>query len=146
MIREATTDDIPALIDMGMRFHAGSAYSRLLEPSKPVVAETLRGLIGADTGVAFVDDQDGQIIGAILGIIVPHFITGEPICGELSWWVDENYRGLTGPRLLKTLEEWAKANNAKKMSVIEPLGSPRVGQLYERLGYQMVEKSYMKAL
>ena len=144
-IREATLEDIPDLIDMGMRFHAGSAYSALLQPSKAVVASSLRMLIESDSGAVFVQEREGELTGAILGIIVPHFVTGETVLGELSWWVDEGHRG-AGLRLLAKLEGWARENGATKSTVIEPMGNPRIGQVYERMGYQMVEKSWMKAL
>lgn len=145
MIREATADDIPALIDMGMRFHAGSAYSDLLNPSKAVIADSLANLIASDTCTVFVDCRDDVLVGAILGAIIPHFVTGELTCAELSWWVDQEHRG-GGPKLLDRLEEWAIENGASRMAVTEPPGNPRVGELYVRLGYRLVEKTYMKAL
>jgi GNAT superfamily N-acetyltransferase len=139
-------NDIPALLDMGMRFHEGSGYSRLIQPSKQKVAETLRFLIESDSGMVFVDDREGIIVGAILGMLVTHFVSGEITAAELSWWVDEDYRGFSGPRLLQRLEDEAKAKGAKSISAVEPPGNPVVGALYQRRGYELTEKSYMKAL
>lgn len=145
MIRPAMVSDIPALIEMGMRFHASTAYAKLLSPDKAVVEETLFGLINIESGAVFVDDRDGVLVGAILGMIVPHFITGENVCGELSWWVDPECRG-AGRQLLKALEEWALIKGASAINVTEPPGNPRVGRFYEHAGYQRVEVTYTKAL
>ena len=146
MIRAAVVNDIPALLDMGMRFHEGSAYSKLIQPSKAKVAETLKFLIENDSGLVFVDDRDGKIVGAILGMVITHFVSGQITAAELSWWVDEEYRGLSGPRLLRAREDGAKAKGATTISAVEPPGNPGVGRLYERRGYELTEKSYMKAL
>lgn len=145
MIRDATVNDIPALLDMGMRFHAGSAYAKLIEPSRLAVQATLKSLIELPIGCVIVDERDGALVGAILGVLVPHFITGQQIATELSWWVDPEHRG-AGLRLMERLEEWARDRGAKFITMVEPPENPRVGQLYERHGYMLLEKSYMKAL
>lgn len=145
MIREATHDDIPALLDMGMRFHAGSVYAGLLVPDREVTAGTLRMLIQSETGVVFVMDYMGTLTGAVLGALCPHWVTGETIAVELSWWVDEAHRG-SGLTLLSRFEDWARERGASKVTVVEPAGNPGVAMVYQRRGYQLVEKSWMKAI
>lgn len=144
MIRQATDADIPALAAMGARFHAASDYANLLTPTPEAVERTLRGLLAG--GVIFVGEQDGVLAGAILGMVMPHFLSGELVCGELAWWVDPAHRGSLGVRLLRRLEEWARAQGAVRMAVAAPAGAPRVDALYLRTGYCMVEKAFMKVL
>jgi GNAT superfamily N-acetyltransferase len=145
-IRAATLDDIPALLDMGARFHEGSAYRGLIDFSKVQVSKTLNFLIENDGGCVFVNEADGVLTGAIAGLMAPHFVSGDRFATELAWWVDTEARGTVGPRLLKRLEEWAKDNGARTLSMIEPPGNPGVGRIYERFGYRLAERNYMKAL
>ncbi len=147
MIRAAVLDDVPALLDMAVQFHASSGYSRFISLDKQVVQYLLRSLIEMPTGAVFVAESfGGELSGAILGMIVPHFIAGQQVATELGWWVDPGSRGLTGPRLLERFEKWAKDSGAMLITMIEPPDSPKVGALYERRGYACIEKSYMKAL
>jgi GNAT superfamily N-acetyltransferase len=146
MIRAATIQDVPELMDMGLRFVAQTAYADYLKPDKLTIFNTLTHLIESPNGIVLVNDDAGPLTGAILGALFPHFVTGEIVCGELAWWVEPEARGQTGTRLLHALEDAAKAKGAVRINVAQPPGNPGVGILCERRGYRPAELTYTKAL
>jgi GNAT superfamily N-acetyltransferase len=83
--------------------------------------------------------------GMLVGMKRP-FIYG--VCDtaiELSWWVDEEYRNTgLGKELLKAFEDWAKENNCKFMTMVSL--DDHAGHLYEKLGYTLAERTYMKVI
>jgi GNAT superfamily N-acetyltransferase len=60
------------------------------------------------------------------------------------FFVDPSVRGLTGPRLIRLAEVWARERGARRLELIAP--TERVGQLYERMSYEPIERSYSRVL
>lgn len=143
MIREATADDIPRLVDMGRRFLTETVYAGRVLVNPAAMARTLRLLLESDAGALFVSEQDGTVTGMIGLLVFEHPITGERAAQELFWWVEPEHRGY-GIRLLKRGEQWAAAVGAQHLHMIAPTAA--VGQLYERLGYGYLEAAYQKAM
>jgi GNAT superfamily N-acetyltransferase len=85
------------------------------------------------------------------GIIVPYIYDNYSQAIELCWWVDEDVRhtGL-GKELLQAFEDWAKEEGCKYITMIS-LAAPnqehdQVGKVYEKLGYSLMERTYMKEI
>lgn len=143
MIREATLDDVPAIVDMGLQFLRTSDYKEALGENPTQIAATVNWLIADKNGVVLVADYDCGLIGMIGLLIFTHHFSGESIAGELAWWVNPEHRGF-GVRLLKAAERWAAERGAERMQMIAPSGE--VGRIYERLGYTLVETAYQRNL
>ncbi len=142
MIREATNEDVPAIVEMGLKFLSQSDYRYLLAENRQQIAETSRFLIANERGVIFVDDNHG-LIGMIGMLLYPHHFSGELIAGELVWWVDPMHRG-RGVRLVRQAEQWAFGHGARRIQMIAP--SREVGRVLERLGYPPIETAHQKTL
>lgn len=128
---------------MGARFHALTAYrSSLVFNADHLRAFGARLIQGPDTAIIVAEDQSG-VIGMIGLVVYDHHLSGERVGGEIFWWVEPEKRGI-GVRLLKDAERWVKARGGAFLQMIAP--SPDVEQLYERLGYMPIERSYQKAL
>jgi GNAT superfamily N-acetyltransferase len=140
-IRLAREDDIPCMVDMGMRFNEQSTYRAHLKVSRDRVALLGKQLI--DAGGLLVSERNGQVVGMIGFVVFPHFMSGETVAGEVFWWVEPGHRG-DGLRLLKEAERRARQAGAKSMQMIAP--TEQVAKVYERMGFRYVESSYQRAL
>ena len=141
MIRLATKEDIPRLVEMGQRFRAHSTYSQYLADNPEQMAKLGQQLIDVDG--LLISERDGKIIGMMGFILHNHFLSGEKVAGEVFWWMEPEYRG-DGLRLLHEAERRSKAAGAKYMHMIAP--TEQVETIYKRLGYQYVEATYQKSL
>jgi len=92
--------------------------------------------------VAVAEDNEG-IYGIIIGILGEHPFLNEVYATELAWYLEEGRRGGTAAiKLLKTFVDWSKYKGATQivMGDIVPLLDNK--DLYERLGFTLVERSY----
>lgn len=142
--REATTGDVPQLLEMGVSFLASTAYGQHVPTNRAQLATTARWLIEAPEGVVLVAERDGRLVGMIGAAIFTHPISGEQMASELFWWVEPDSRGAIGVRLLKRLEAWARRRGAVKVQMIAPTWE--VEQVYSALGYARVEVAYQRSL
>lgn len=140
-IRLAIEADIPAMVDMGVKFNEQSSYSKHLKISREKVAAMGKQLI--DMGGLLVSERGGQIVGMIGFIVHNHFMSGETVAGEVFWWVEPAFRG-EGLRLLKESENRARALGAKKMQMIAP--TDQVAKVYRHFDYEFVEATYQREL
>lgn len=143
MIREATLDDVPRLVALGVLFMRESIYGRHLRTDITAMRELATMLIDVPHGVVFVSEQNGQVVGMIGVIATRHPFSGEPVLSELFWYVLPKARG-SGVKLLLTAEEWARANGITKSLMVSP--NEAVSALYERLGYEPLERQFIKTL
>jgi GNAT superfamily N-acetyltransferase len=143
MIREATLADLPRLVEMGVRFIAQTAYAELVQADPERMQSIAEGVLEASNGTVFVSEHDGTITGMIGVLVYPHPFSNEPTGFDLFWWVEPEARG-HGVRLMRAAEAWAKARGATKMQMVAP--SPRVEELYARLGYRPIEVAYQRSL
>lgn len=142
-IREATVDDVPALVAMGQRFIRGSVYATRLRENVAQMAVAAERLIASEDGMVLVLDAVSDLVGMIGLVFFEHHLSGEATAGEVFFWVDPEYRG-RGLRLMRHAEQWARDKGATTIQMIAP--TPDVGRLYERLGYAELEVSYGKEL
>jgi len=144
VIREATEDDIPRLVEMGERFWTETVYHDRIPVNPTQMAATTAWLLAPDSnGTVFVSDHGGRLVGMIGVLYFTNPITGEPTVIELFWWVEPEHRG-HGLRLLKRAEAWGRETGAHKLQMIAP--TPEIAQLYERLGFDYLETAYQKAI
>lgn len=145
MIRYATEDDIPRLVEMGQRFAAETVYRDRITVNPKAMARTAELLISGERGTVFVAEHDDVVVGMIGLLLFENPLSGEPTVSELFWWVDPEARGhADGLGLLKRAEQWAGDVGAEKVHMIAP--TPALGHIYERLGYQVLETSYQRTL
>lgn len=170
MIREATADDVEAIVTMGLRFLLSPAYRHICTPEPVALVNVVNILL--ERGVIFVADLaavvpgvcvdiDGQrwhpaggcaackpnLVGMICILVAGHPFTGQLYGDEVAWWVEPEYRtGRIGYNLLRTAEDWSRQNGLSVLKMVAPAGSPEVGTFYERVGFTLVESAYQKQL
>lgn len=98
---------------------------------------------------ACVNDKDKIAIikegGILLGMVGPSLVGPFKQCLEIAWWVDPEKRG-GSLGMLKIYENWAKDNGAKLIEVKSMNKFPETEKIYDRLGYEPLEKSWIKVV
>lgn len=141
-IKIATVDDLHEVLDMSKEFMSSTGYSKYSDE------QTITNLI--ETIVT--GPQDTMIILLIPGVgflagqsspfaFGPHFLAS-----EIAWWVNEDQRKSgAGNELIEAFEYWAK--NVARCSIISLTSlDDKVGKIYEKKGYKLYERAYMKEL
>lgn len=143
--RMAVRDDLDSLVAMFRQFVASTQYRRYVGDSAEAVTGFLGSLIVNPCAAIFVAEDAGVVVGmlGVLAYVQP--MSGESVAGELFWWLNPEKRG-AGGWLLRRAEKWAKAQGAKKMTMVQPADNPRVGEMYQGFGYQQVEVMHQKEL
>ena len=134
MIRAATLDDIPAMLEMAVRFALKSEVEVGFCPDS--VDTLLHGLI--ENGVCLVGDN--CMAGAV---VFDHpFNRAHKAAQELFWWSE----GREGLRLLDALETAVREAGCHSLTMItlEAVNPQATGRLYARKGFRVLEHSYMK--
>ena len=135
MIRAATPDDIPALLEMGRKFAEEAGVAAQLGWSDDH-ATALLGLLQADH-ILLIGDR--AFIG---GTIFPHPFSGELVFQELFW----RSEGRDGLKLLAEAERLAKERGATRFLMIAIDTMPGAERIYQRRGYRPAERSFIKEL
>lgn len=146
IIREADDADLNAIVAMGGRFLSSTSYKGHIEDRPDVRARLADDLIRSPHSVILVAEQVGEmeLMGFLALHLYRHPLSGQAFCTEIAWWVEPQARGRVGLQLLRRGEEWARIRGAEVIQMIAP--TPDVERLYERKGYQSIERSYQKAL
>jgi hypothetical protein len=135
VIRAATADDLPRILDLGGDFLAYSPYSDL-GYDRPAFANFATRLMEGPGVILLSDD------GFLGGLLNPLYFNPSILMGvELFWWA-----GKSGRQLREAFEAWAKAAGALGVQ-FTGLANEReatIRKVYERAGYAACEVGFMK--
>lgn len=138
MIREATLDDIPRLLELGQVMHQESPVYNAFPLNEDRVVGFLSYLINSDDGCVFVAIQDGEVIGGMAGIVSEHLWSDIRLAYDIGWFFLPEHRGhLTSIRILQAFLEWAKSK-AEQIMIMNTSGvnTERILPLYEKQGFK----------
>jgi hypothetical protein len=138
MIRAATAQDIPRLLEMGRKFADEAGVTARIGWDDDSVSDMLAGLIESPDGIVLVSDN-----GMIGGYVAAHpFNRAVRMFVELFWRAEDGQ----GLALLNAAEADAEARGATKSVMVAMDGMERTTRLYGRLGYALCEAQFMKEL
>ncbi len=134
MIRTATVEDLPRIIELGKMLHSESAEYRDIPYDPDKVAETMIDAI-ENRGVVFVYERDGAIRGGVAGVITEYWFSREKIAGDYSVFVEPAYRnGMIAVRLVLAFKAWASLSGARQVKMGVTTGIAGAERLYQSLG------------
>ncbi|MDQ7965510.1 GNAT family N-acetyltransferase [Pseudomonas plecoglossicida] len=137
MIRPATHDDIPRLVELGAIMHSTTSYSHLdYLPEK--VGRFLGQLIDG-LGVMFVAEVDGVLVGGLAGAVTEQWFNDDLVAYEYCVFVEPSKRqGLLAMKMVLAFQEWSKIKGAKEihMGVTTDVNVDGTTRLYSRLGFK----------
>ncbi|TPG08323.1 GNAT family N-acetyltransferase [Rhodanobacter glycinis] len=147
MIRNATHDDIPRIVEMAQKFYEQTQHAK----HAPMKKECAAGLaiITMQQGTMLVAEKDGEVV-AMLCAFVDHFTFNDEflMVNELAFWVDESARGSSvAVRLLKEARRVCKAKGVLFFNMAALATSPDVtGRIYKAMGLEPIASIYMQVL
>lgn len=143
MIREAAYEDVPDLVDLGIRFIESGKYRDKIKPNPEALAQMMFGLIDNPYGLLTVLEAKGRTIGMFGAMATLSPYSGEPVAMELFWYVAPESRG-GGVRLLRHAENWARELEIKRFIAVAH--TKKVVQFLKRAGYEALEQQLIRNL
>ena len=137
MIRVATHEDVPRLVELGRLLHDSSSYAHLGYDEDKVAQQCMR-LMDSD-GIVFVAVKDGQIVGFFGGSIAEQWFSRDKVAFDFSFFVHPDHRhGITAVKLIQAFTMWAKDQGATqiRMGITTDVNVEGTTRLYKALGFQ----------
>lgn len=136
----ATETDIPALIEMGRKFHAMSPHKPVGPFDPEAVGRVLAMLIGHSDGLVMTNG-----VGAIGGLIAPVYFSPQVRMMEEHFWFSDMGGGKD---LLRAFEAVSRETGADyvMLSTLENDKSSVIDRVVSRMGFTPIERRYMKDL
>lgn len=145
MIRPATIDDLPAILELGGRMHRESRF-RALSFDLQKVGDIFGQLIGG-AGIVLVAEVEGRIVGGIAAAVVEYWFSRAKVAQDFALFIEPEHRGgMLAARLLHKYEDWAREQGAHavEMGVNTGVHVDQTGKMLERLGYPQVAVLHAK--
>jgi GNAT superfamily N-acetyltransferase len=143
VIRAATFDDLPAVLDMVTDLHASTKMALEIDPAATM--GLLRRLVGSADGLLLVAEADGAAKGFLAATVGVTPISFEQVGMELGWWAGPEAKG-AGLRLLVLYERWAKSRGCRFVRMSTPPHNERAAQILGRRGFFVSEVAWAKAI
>jgi len=144
-IREATSDDIFDILVLAKEFSREAPKSHKWNKDK--TEAFLHSALHNTNMVILVNDCDGELGGAIVGLVSELYMSTTVQATELAWFVSKDHRGKPSSiRLVKAFEGWAKSRGADLLGMGDIEGISNLEKLYIRMGYKKAESVYTKEL
>lgn len=136
-VRAATAEDIPALVEIGARFHEMSPHRFMGEYDRRGIANVLGFMIGSPQSIVLTNDA-----GLIGGTLAPVYFAPSKLMAEENFW----FAGAGGRDLLRAFEEEAAARGAHfvLLSTLENERASIIDRMVERRGYRLIERRWLK--
>ena len=146
-IRPIERNDIDRCIQIGRDMHEESRYSSLeYKPTK--ILQLIEATFSMpESYCLFVAEQEGEIIGLLVGFCVEYWFGTDKQTSDLAIYVAPEKRGTTtAPRLIRAYEKWASNLGVNEITVSTSTGveTERTIGLFQRLGYQPTAYAYSK--
>lgn len=138
----ATIEDLPEVLEMSMKFLSKSGYEKYSDEGQ--IRNLIETVVTGAQNQMIILLQPG--VGFIAGQVSPFVFGPNLIASEIAWWVNEDKRKSgAGVELMDAFEYWAKNVAGCTMITLTSL-DPKVGKIYEKKGYKLHERAYMKEL
>ena len=144
--RRPVPEDLPKIMRLAKEMHSETSFRTLSFDDGKAAAEIMANIVNPDVFVVVAEER-GQIVGIVAAFLSKPFFSEDTVVYDHIWYVGKDSRGsMVGPRLLKSLSQWAVLCRAK--AVFVTLGSDvsqeRVGKLVEKLGYRRLGGYFRK--
>lgn len=146
-LRTATIADLPRLADLAQEFYASSRFLKDFDLDRFVSLWTV--LLKNGSGVIFLLESDGEIVGTIAGVAHPEPYSARVTAQEFYLFIRAESRGGVGLlKLLRAFEAWARAKGCAQIRIghLQDSMPDQLKRLYERMGFEHVESTFAKEL
>lgn len=139
MIREATHEDIPALVDLGRLMHDESPRFRGMAYDPDRVAACMEFCIDSPHGFVRVAEEGGQIVGGFVAGVTPHYSSPDLVACDIAVFMAPWARGgIAVARMAEQYRRWAEAQGATQtlIGVMTGVNVEKTVKLLQRLGWR----------
>jgi hypothetical protein len=141
-IKIATLEDLPEILEMGMKFVSKTGYDKYSD--EQTIENLIRTVITGQQNEMIILLIPG--VGFIGGQTSPFAFGPHLLASEIAWWINEDKRKSgAGIELIDAFEYWAKHVAGCTIITLTSLDD-KVGKVYEKKGYKLHERAYMKEL
>jgi len=141
IIRLATEEDTPAILELVKEFHDEIANAFGVECDDKMVSERVPLM------TTMLLEEDKKIVGLISGLKTTHIVGIEPLMLEVLWYVSSKHRK-KGIELYKGFVQLCKDMGMKQI-IMSNMGNSKM-EIFERFylseGYKLLEVQYIKNL
>lgn len=139
-IRQATHDDLPAILILAEQLYTESPHFSRFTFSYEKAANLLHQLVDSPIGCVLIAVKDGDTVGMLVAMVIEHLVSTDKMATDLGFFVDPAHRGSTiGVRLIKAFEAWANEKGIVELTleVNTEVEAARTVGLLERQGYYL---------
>lgn len=140
MIRPASSDDAPTIVQMVAMLHASAGIVLPMDPR--ITARFLQGLIASPLGLVLVAGPADEPDGFLAASVGSASIAMTPVAMEHGWWS----AGGDGLRLLRRYEAWAREQGCFAVRMSTPPRNERAASILQRSGFALAEQAWVKVL
>lgn len=148
MIRKAELKDIDSIKNLAKEFYEEGLKEYGLSLDLETLDETIKKFI--TDHIALVAQRNGEIVGAIGGMLTPSIFNKNQLIGqEVIWYLSKNQRkGLIGNNLINAFEDDCKRKGADFVAMmnIGNLYTAILDRFYKIKGYRLLENQYIKGV
>lgn len=135
-------EELPVCADLALR--CGEDVGVTVD--RTVFLSTWAKMLAGGIAHIFGAFKDGELVGAIGGIVVPGLHDGAITGQEAFWYVSPAARGIAGALLFRAFVRAVKAAGAQRMTFGLGPASPNLAGFYRRIGLEPVEIHYQGSI
>lgn len=144
-LKLATVEDTGAVIEMAMAFAKVSPYKDFPMEREKIEELVLQLMRDRNKTVVILYMHNDKPVGMIAGMSSEMMFSRETIASEVIWWVEPGFRSRKTLALKEAYEYWAKRIGAKYIQMAN-LDDQKIERYYERTGYKLTERAYLKVI
>jgi GNAT superfamily N-acetyltransferase len=129
---------------MARNFHAAAGVG--FPFSAPAASLLFEASLTDPDRLCLVYESGGAAVGVLAAYAAPHPFAVAKTAQELMWWIEPDYRGAVGLKMLQRYELWARSRGCAFIHMVGLGSEPATSKLYERQGYAATELHFMKPL
>lgn len=138
-LRLATIEDAELILDMSNKFLQSIEYSKYADAGK--MKDLVQFFLTSSDKTVILYDN----LGMIAAMVNPFLFGVKLVAAEVGWWVEpEHRRSKIGQELLWAFEQWGKQSGCT-LATMTSLDDD-IGKFYEKNGYRLYERTYIKEL
>ena len=142
-IRLATADDLADIARLGRIMHEESTFAPM-DYDVDRVKETLGEMIDKKQFVVVAEDDNGDIVGGMAGMVTQSWFGNDSIANDLALFIAPTRRGgLLAARLIDAFVLWARMAGAKQIRPGVITGSAVAEGLYARFGFSRCGSTFV---
>jgi len=151
MIIEAVSDDKVAVILLLQQAHHAAGFddgdNGFSFPFEAAYAERLFLAHLLSGALCLVLKPEGDMArGVLMAVAAEHPMGPVRIARETVWYIEPSHRGSNAVKMLDAYEAWARARGCYFVAMAGMGDDPRVAKLYQRRGYHVAERHFLKSI